>query len=107
MARAEEIDGENKASSQCCTHEKVTTPCADGEDDHGCPEDSNCPIQGDHCHHHGICALHGLFLIHSPESCVVPASPDAREFAFEILDFRAGDGPVQKLDKPPLIEQRF
>lgn len=103
MARGEDTHGEPGVAAVCGDHGPSTAPCHDGGDKHGCPEDADCPIQGDHCHHQGTCAVHGILLLHTPETVGLPAGPDARELEFEIRDSRAADGPVRKLDKPPLI----
>jgi hypothetical protein len=103
MVRAED-HGHDAVSAveECCRHGHASPAC--GEDhSHGCPEDTDCPVDGDHCHHHGACAVHGIFLLSPSEKSITLLSPEGRDLAFEILDDRPEDGPVMKLDKPPLI----
>ncbi|MFM7182438.1 MAG: hypothetical protein ACKO2G_13365 [Verrucomicrobiales bacterium] len=99
-----EVSGHDALPSAdgCCQHEDASPAC--GEDhSHGCPEDTDCPVEGDHCHHHGTCAVHSILLLFPSEKSLTLLSPEGRDLAFEILDDRAEDGPVMELDKPPLI----
>ena len=90
------------AGDECCSHEEIH-PAHDENGSRGCPEDSNCPIEGDHCHHAGVCGVHGVIFFFPAGKSIVPVSPEARDFTFEILEDHPEDGPVRKLDKPPLI----
>lgn len=95
-------DGGEHTTESCCVPDKGHDVSSGGPA-RGCPEDDACPVEGDHCHHHGMCLSHGLTLIFGNEAVVDLLSPEARDLRFDIADFWAEDGPVMKLDKPPLI----
>jgi hypothetical protein len=101
MVQAEN-NGLPPACDESCSYEQSRSEnCEDASP--GCPEDTNCPVEGDHCHHAGVCGMHGVSFFFPAEKSTLPVAPEARDLAFEILDDRPEDGPVMKLDKPPLI----
>jgi hypothetical protein len=101
MVRADDFEPVH-SGDECCQHEHSSPACGEAPS-RGCPEDTDCPVEGDHCHHHGVCAVHGIMLLFPSEKAITLLCPEGRDFVFEILDDRPEDGPVMKLDKPPLI----